>query len=124
MVAQLIWEEIRHTLLHRVVPNFWLYYKEHSSISEGFQRFQQSIMDLHCEYEYFLGIIHPLDELRKRTNPNYAPVDYERFNDCLKSALLSQLPVYFNDIVYAFYSTSFKIFANTHQIEGKNCCKS
>lgn len=116
--------EIDQTLRQQIVPDFWRRFQITNSANgendHGFYQFQVAVYEL---YKAF-GIIHKtivrLQMLKQNcqfTNPSNDEMLYA--DEILKADLLSQLPAKFNTIVYAFYSTSFKVFVNSHQQTSK-----
>lgn len=123
-IAELVYEtvliEIDCKLRQQIVPEFWKYFQDTESIDNdrGFYQFQVAVYELHKNYGRFENIIQRLKMFKQMCRfqklKNRTQDELEIFDEMLKTALLSQLPVNFNTIVYSFYSISFKVFANTH----------
>lgn len=117
-IYETIFDNINYVLIHQTVPKFWKYFETSEDVESGFYQFQLAICELHKECDKFHSILHrmtPIIQLKKKTHED----EYTVFNNMLKVALLSQLPGNFNEIVYSFYQTSFKVFGNSHQDVGR-----
>lgn len=120
-----ILDEIRETIMlnigyllrHQIVPKFWKYFNVENDMENGFYQFQLSVCELHQEYEKFKKILRRSQMLK--IQPDADQNQLHEFNELLKVTLLSQLPADFTKIVYSFYHTSFKVFANSHQDTGE-----
>lgn len=119
--------EIDQKLRQEIIPDFWRKFQNYNLTNgyneHGFYQFQVAVYEL---YKAF-GIIHKtigrLQLLKQSchfTNPSNKVRDEVQYVDeILKADLLSQLPANFNNIVYSFYSISFKVFVNSHQQTSK-----
>lgn len=120
-----ILDEIRETIMlnigyllrHQIVPKFWKYFNVENDMENGFYQFQLSVYELHQEYEKFKKILRRSQMLKIQLESDQNHL--HEFNELLKVTLLSQLPADFTKIVYSFYHTSFKVFANSHQDNGE-----
>ena len=115
-----IYSTIESYLIQKTVPNFWKFFK-HETIdaSDGFNNFQSAVQELYAECGHFNTIMDRVEmfkNLSKKILLKAHSNDKLAFYDLLKSALLSQLPTKFDNIVYAFYNTSFRVFANRYSI--------
>lgn len=127
--------EISKMLRTNVVPNFWKNFQSIQRIhahgagdaiefntNEKFHQFRNSVLQLFDDYRKFKPLIERLQiisshgSLKKIENQNQNMV--QKFDRIFRSDILSQLPTNFNDIAYAFYSTSFKVFAK-YYTDGK-----
>lgn len=116
-VYGIVMNNIDHILRHQIVPKFWSYFNMQDDTESGFYQFQLAICELHNECERFQKTFRRMQPIIERLSQ---PIDTQvEFNVLLKATLLSQLPQNFNEVVYAFYQTSFKVFANSHQELGK-----
>lgn len=136
-IAEQVYEtvliEIDCKLRQQIVPAFWKHFQDteettagSSNNERGFYQLQVAVYELHQNYGSFQNIINRLKMFKQmcrfENSRNKNQDESEVFNEMLKTALLSQLPVNFNNIIYSFYSISFKVFANTHlnnQQDGK-----
>lgn len=118
-IYDMIISNIDHILRHQIVPKFWSYFDVHDDPERGFYQFQLAVCELHKEckrlHKIFRRMQAMIVQLKKAVDV------YAEFDAMLKTSLLSQLPYNFNEVVYAFYQTSFKVFANSHQDMGKFC---
>lgn len=127
--------EISKMLRTNVVPNFWKNFQGIQRVhahdagdanvfntKEKFHQFKNSVLQLYEDYQKFKPLIERLQVisnhggLKKNENQNQNMV--QKFDRIFRSDILSQLPTKFNDIAYAFYSTSFKVFAK-YYTDGK-----
>ncbi|XP_055627556.1 anaphase-promoting complex subunit 2 [Toxorhynchites rutilus septentrionalis] len=136
VIYETIFFKIERLLRHETVPKFWRNFNHSPSMGEPqaqgsrrdtnrhFFRFQQAVHELHEDFVgYYLqlkrleklkrGIALPIDVAKK-------PNDLGEFHRMFRCLLLSQLPAHFNDLVYEFYNTAFKVFALSHA-ETEDC---
>lgn len=111
---------VDYILRHQIVPKFWSYFNMQNEPERSFYHFQLAICELHKEYERLHKTFRRMQPIVERLS---RPIDIPtELNMLLKTTLLSQLPYNFNEVVYAFYQTSFKVFANSHQELGEFIC--
>lgn len=119
--------EIDQKLRQQIVPDFWKRFQNlnaaYDENEHGFYQFQVAVYELYKAFGIINKTIVRLQMLKQNcqfTNPSNKLRDEIFYADeILKAGLLSQLPAKFNTIVYAFYSISFKVFVNSHQLTSK-----
>lgn len=105
----------------QIVPNFWKYFQQPkqdvSAIKDDdeFYQFQFAVCELEKDFCKFQNLLKRLQMFRKKCqlSPEISN-EFGRFDETLRFTLLSQLPANFERIIYLFYSTSFKVFVNSH----------
>lgn len=125
-IAENIYEsvflEIKTLLNEKYVPQFWKHLMRcelntaEEKLNTYFINFQESILNLEDIFIKFSEIVRRAALFRKSLPGEFKP-EQEQLNEILRTVLLSQIPPHFNDVVYSFYSISFKVFANGHQAE-------
>lgn len=122
-IYETIVNNIDNVLRKQIVPKFWDHFRLEDETDNGFYEFQLAVYELHNEYEKFQTLLKRLKGIRTichfKNAANRNRNDVVEFDATLKAAMLSQLPVNFNKIAYSFYNVSFKVFANSHQDNGK-----
>lgn len=76
-----------------------------------FTNFVNAVKNLDAFYQFIKTSLERLDAIRKSNHEK----SIEKLNELLRAALLAQLPTYFNNVVFSFYSVSFRVFFNLHQ---------
>lgn len=93
---------------------------EEEILKTHFINFQESILSLEDIFIKFSEIIRRTSVFKQtlpETNFKWFASEQEKLNEILRTILLAQIPPHFNDVVYSFYSISFKVFANGLQGE-------
>ncbi|KAL5285967.1 ANAPC2 family protein [Megaselia abdita] len=129
-IAENIYEsvflEIKTLLSEKYVPQFWkhlmkceLRTTEEEKLKTHFINFQESILNLEDIFIKFSEIVRRTSVFKQSLpdSNQWFSSEQEKLNEILRTILLSQIPPHFNDVVYSFYSISFKVFANGHQSE-------
>ncbi|XP_055387072.1 anaphase-promoting complex subunit 2 [Condylostylus longicornis] len=119
IIYKTVFLEINEILRRDIVLKFWSHFHKKKDSEYVFFQFQLAVSELHKFHQDIQEILRRLAILRDLTkfeNFNIEEDEFEKFNNVFKSSLLSQLPAHYNDIVYTFYSISFKVFVNSHQL--------
>uniref|UniRef100_A0A1I8P1Z1 Anaphase-promoting complex subunit 2 n=1 Tax=Stomoxys calcitrans TaxID=35570 RepID=A0A1I8P1Z1_STOCA len=127
-VYEVLWIEIGSFVRNKLTPSFWSCFKHTQTLSkfdrEGetaddlqlqyklFTNFVNAVKGLDAYYQFVKSSLEKLDSIRKITD--HSP-SLAKLNELLRSSLLSQLPTNFNNVVFSFYSVSFRVFFNLHQ---------
>lgn len=123
-IYESVFLQIESKLRTHVAPAFWKYFEvwKEEDRERGFYQFQYAVFELQKEYAYFQNILKRLKLFKEICHLHCTKYndtsENEIFNAMLKEALLSELPADFVKIVYAFYSTSFKVFVNSQHESG------
>ena len=126
-VYDILWMEIGTFVRNKVAVKFWSCMNSSQPIvnfcrdgesSEDiilqyklFTNFVNAVKSLDAYYQFIKTSLERLDAIRKLDNIK----SLKKLNELLRAALLSQLPTHFNNVVFSFYSVSFKVFFNLHQ---------
>lgn len=123
-IAQHIYEtviiEIEWKLRTNIVPNFWQHFLNKCTETAAdndseFYQFQYAVCDLEKDFRKFENILKRLQMFRQACAlPSDIRDESDMFGEMLRVTLLSQLPANFEQIIYLFYSRSFKVFVNSH----------
>lgn len=116
----LVYLEIENKLLYKIVPEFWNSfntYKEDRNVTAvekcEFQMFTSTVAQFYRRYWIITKMLERAKYLYEKSGKKYM----FRFDETLRSCLLSQLPPHFSDVVHGFYSTAFKVFINSKESE-------
>lgn len=120
-VLKMIYEEIDDFLLYKIVPDFWSQFNQRdfndtnrAAVKKcNFQIFRQAVGELYLNYRRMYKILERIKYLTEKSNGKFT----YRFDDVFKSALLSQLPTNFSDIVSDFYAVALKVFLVAKELE-------
>lgn len=76
-----------------------------------FTNFVNAVKNLDAYYQFIKTSLERLDTIRKLDHKK----SVKKLNELLRASLLAQLPTHFNNVVFSFYSVSFRVFFNLHQ---------
>ncbi|XP_065075533.1 anaphase-promoting complex subunit 2 [Ochlerotatus camptorhynchus] len=127
IIYETVFLKIDRLLRHETVPKFWRHFQQNSESSlpgqakntnQHFFRFQLAVRELYQDFGRYYLQLKRLEKLKKGVplpvDVAKKPSDLSEFYRLFRCALLAQLPIDFNDLVYEFYSIAFKVFALTH----------
>lgn len=116
---QVILKEIKTRLMRDTVPKFFNYF---SKAERTFDDFAAAIDGLHAHYHVYLAVISQAWSLRVADTES----PEEELNKWFRAALLSQLPLEFDRLVYTYFEYSFRVFSGTmaaseqdHEMDGE-----
>lgn len=103
------------------MPNFWSQFNQQDFNDTNrpavkkcnFQIFRLAVGELYMHYRRMFKILERVKYLHEKANGKFS----YKFDEVFKSALLSQLPTNFSDIVRDFYSVALKVFLVTKELE-------
>ncbi|CAD7078540.1 unnamed protein product [Hermetia illucens] len=110
--------EFDFILRQQIVPRFWKHFESVPDPDTGFYNFQLAVHELYSDFSRAQEVLRRLTLFRQvcrlKNQEKVAKSEEATFDELFRSVLLSQLAANFNDIVYAFYKVSFRIFANSY----------
>lgn len=123
--------EVGSFVRNKLTPKFWSCFN-HDQLLTKFQREGESNDDLKLQYELFTNFVQAvksldgyyqcartslekLDAARKKSEHGK---NLAKLNELLRASLLAQLPTSFYNVVFSFYSVSFRVFFNLHKSAG------
>lgn len=106
---ELIFVQIKSHLMNTTVPKCYNGFVHDPDKFKMFERFTKAIDGLYSDFKGYIDQASRLTHLKDvhSTGP------IETFNKYFRAALIAQLPMDFDGIVYNFFEYSFRIFANT-----------
>lgn len=114
--------EFDFILRQQIVPRFWKHFESVPDPDTGFYNFQLAVHELYSDFSRAQEVLRRLTLFRQvcrlKNQEKVAKSEEATFDELFRSVLLSQLAANFNDIVYAFYKVSFRIFANSYDNNG------
>lgn len=119
--------EIEWRLRMHIVPNFWAHFQDKCAAvaavmdnDSEFYQFQYAVCELEKDFGKLQNVLKRLKLFREACAlPSDVREEFAMFDEMLRVTLLSQLPANFEWIIYLFYSTSFKVFVNSHVGESR-----
>lgn len=134
-VYEILWMEIGTFVRSKLAVKFWSCLNQSQGITK-FYRDGESSDDVQLQYKLFTNFVNAvknLDAFYQFTKTSLEKLDairkfnkeksIEKLNELLRASLLAQLPTHFNNVVFSFYSISFRVFFNLHQstsgVQGK-----
>ncbi|XP_011291981.1 anaphase-promoting complex subunit 2 [Musca domestica] len=127
-IYEVLWIEIGSFVRSKLAPTFWSCFKHNQTLAKFekdggsaealqqqyklFTNFVNAVKSLDAYYQFVRTSLEKLDGICQRADHGKS---LAKLNELLRSALLSQLPTHFNNVVYSFYSVSFRVFFNLHQ---------
>lgn len=116
-VYDLIFTEIKTRLMRDTVPKFYKHFAQPtesagasaSATEPTFEDFCLAIDQLHAHYLIYLTIAGRAQHLRDSSDC-CAETELNRW---LRAALLAQLPLHFDRLVYTYFDYSFRVFSGT-----------
>ncbi|KNC22283.1 hypothetical protein FF38_12910 [Lucilia cuprina] len=126
-IYEILWMEIGTFVRSKLSVKFWSCLNHNQAITK-FYRDGESSEDIQLQYKLFTNFVNAvknldafyqfiktslerLDAIRKLDHKK----SIEKLNELLRASLLAQLPTHFNNVVFSFYSVSFRVFFNLHQ---------
>ncbi|XP_065366967.1 anaphase-promoting complex subunit 2 [Calliphora vicina] len=126
-IYEILWMEIGTFVRSKLSVKFWSCLNHNQAITK-FYRDGESSEDVQLQYKLFTNFVNAvknldafyqfiktslerLDAIRKLDHKK----SIEKLNELLRASLLAQLTTHFNNVVFSFYSVSFRVFFNLHQ---------
>ncbi|XP_073846861.1 anaphase promoting complex subunit morula [Musca autumnalis] len=127
-IYEVLWIEIGSFVRSKLTPTFWSCFKHNQTLTK-FEKDGESAEDLQQQYKLFTNFVNAVKSLDayyqfvktslEKLDGICHGVDHSKslakLNELLRASLLSQLPTHFNNVVFSFYSVSFRVFFNLHQ---------
>ncbi|KAM7342596.1 anaphase promoting complex subunit morula isoform 2-T4 [Cochliomyia hominivorax] len=126
-IYEILWMEIGTFVRSKLTVKFWSCLNHNQAITKFyrdgetsediqlqyklFTNFVNAVKNLDAFYQFIKTSLERLDAIRKLDHKK----SIEKLNELLRASLLAQLPTHFNNVVFSFYSVSFRVFFNLHQ---------